>query len=108
MNTASFIRQSLETSRELALGLANDLRDSPLVQPTATGGNHALWILGHMTYRESTLQHCRFCTKPVRIQRLVKLDRILARHSRPENSAPMTTTAAVKPTSNVIAEGPLF
>jgi len=73
MNTASFIRQSLQTSRELALGLANDLRDAPLVQPSASGGNHALWILGHITYSESTLFDSFVLGKPNRCAEWAKV-----------------------------------
>jgi hypothetical protein len=28
------------------------MRDEPLTQPTQVGGNHPLWILGHLTYTQ--------------------------------------------------------
>ncbi len=52
MHATSFIRESLETSRETVLALLNDLRDEPLTS-VREGGNHALWILGHLVYVES-------------------------------------------------------
>ena len=55
MNTIEFIKQNLESSTGWAMGLINDMRDTPLTQPTAAGGNHPLWVLGHITYAESNL-----------------------------------------------------
>ena len=40
------------------MNLINDLKDEQLTQPTINGGNHALWILGHIAYSESSLTHC--------------------------------------------------
>ncbi len=58
MNTIEFIKTSIATSRGMTLNLINDLKNEPLAQPTVNGGNHALWILGHITYSESSLLHC--------------------------------------------------
>ncbi len=55
MNSIAFIQQSLEASKDWAFGLLTDLQDAPLAQPTAQGGNHMLWTLGHLVYSESTL-----------------------------------------------------
>ncbi|MGV6814368.1 MAG: DinB family protein [Phycisphaerales bacterium] len=57
MNTTTFIKSSLETSRGATLGLLMDLKDEPLAQPTVNGGNHALWILGHLVYSECSIMH---------------------------------------------------
>lgn len=57
MNTVDFIKSSLETSRGAVLGLIMDLKDDQLVEPTSKGGNHALWILGHLVYSESSVIH---------------------------------------------------
>ncbi len=57
MKTTEFIKTSLELSRGTVLEILNDLKDEPLVQPTARGGNHALWILGHLVYSESSIMH---------------------------------------------------
>lgn len=55
MNAIDFIRFSLESSRNWAMALINDLQDAPLVQPTTNGGNHPLWIVGHLACGESNL-----------------------------------------------------
>lgn len=33
--------------------LFEDMRDAPLTQPTGRGGNHPLWILGHLALNEA-------------------------------------------------------
>ncbi len=55
MNTTAFIRSSLELSKGSMMGLIMDLKDEPLARPTANGGNHALWILGHLVYSECSI-----------------------------------------------------
>lgn len=55
MKTTDYIRTSLETSKIFALSLLDDMKDAPLTQPTSKGGNHPLWILGHLTYSESNI-----------------------------------------------------
>lgn len=55
MNTIEFIRNGLESSRGWALGLLQDVQDAPLTFPTAAGGNHPLWVLGHLVYSEGWL-----------------------------------------------------
>ncbi len=55
MNTIDFIKSSIATSRNMTLGLIMDLKDEPLAQPTVNGGNHALWLLGHIAHSESSL-----------------------------------------------------
>ena len=57
MNTIDFIRMSMTASKEMSLALINDLKDEPLAQPTINGGNHAIWILGHLAYMESVMIH---------------------------------------------------
>ncbi len=55
MKTTDFIRHCLASSKRWALGLITDMKDAPLTQPTANGGNHPLWILGHLIRSESDL-----------------------------------------------------
>ena len=57
MNTLDFIRMSMTASKEMALPLIHDLKDEPFKQPTTNGGNHAIWILGHLAYMESVMIH---------------------------------------------------
>jgi len=55
MKTIDYIRIGLDTSKALTLGLLDDMKDAPLTPPTVNGGNHPLWILGHLTYSESNI-----------------------------------------------------
>jgi uncharacterized damage-inducible protein DinB len=55
MRTTQFIRQALDASAHNFLTLINDMRDAPLTFPTDAGGNHPLWILGHIAVAESKL-----------------------------------------------------
>jgi hypothetical protein len=45
----------LELSAGITLPLFEDVKDAPLTQPTAGGGNHPLWLLGHLTHGEGFL-----------------------------------------------------
>ena len=51
------IRTALEISDRAVVGLIEDMRDAPLTSPTPRGGNHPLWVLGHITYIEGNLPH---------------------------------------------------
>lgn len=55
MKTTDFIRAALETSSSATLGLIADMKNAPLTQPTSKGGNHPLWILGHLAYGEANI-----------------------------------------------------
>lgn len=66
MNTIEYIKLSLEISRGWAMGLIADMQEMPLVQPTAKGGNHPLWVLGHIVWAESNLLDCFIQGKPNR------------------------------------------
>lgn len=66
MDSIAFIKQSLKSSTKVAMELLIDLQDEPIAQPTTEGGNHALWILGHLTYSESTLFDSFILGKPNR------------------------------------------
>jgi hypothetical protein len=55
MNAVDFVKLSLENSRGWAMGLITDMKDSPMTQPTPNGGNHPLWVLGHVVRAESDL-----------------------------------------------------
>lgn len=66
MKTTDYIKMSLENGKGWALGLINDMRDSPMTQPTPNGGNHPLWVLGHITHGESNLLDVFILGKPNR------------------------------------------
>ncbi len=55
MTAIEYIRMSLENAKGWSLGLINDMKDAPLTQPTPNGGNHPLWVLGHIVRAESDL-----------------------------------------------------
>lgn len=55
MNTVDFIRTLLESSQGFALRLIEDMKEAPLTPPTSKGGNHSLWVLGHLVRSESDL-----------------------------------------------------
>ena len=53
MRTTDYIRMSLEMSADEAIRLIEQMKDIPLTFPTAKGGNHPLWILGHQAVSEA-------------------------------------------------------
>lgn len=55
MNATDFAKAALETSKTLVSGLITDMKDAPLTQPTKNGGNHPLWVLGHLAYSEANI-----------------------------------------------------
>jgi uncharacterized damage-inducible protein DinB len=56
MTAVEFIRMGMEFS-DRTLGLIDDMKDRPLTFPTTNGGNHPLWILGHMAYSQGAMLH---------------------------------------------------
>ena len=73
MTTIDFIKLSLENSKGWSMGLIDDMKDAPLAQPTANGGNHPLWILGHIVLGESNLLDGFILGKETRFPELVDL-----------------------------------
>jgi hypothetical protein len=58
MNTVEFIRTALDRSAGATLALIDDMKDQPLTFPTPKGGNHPLWVLGHLAHTEGeVIQH---------------------------------------------------
>jgi hypothetical protein len=56
MKTVDFIRMGLDRSVATTMPLIEDMKELPLTFPTPKGGNHPLWILGHLAYSEGQLQ----------------------------------------------------
>jgi hypothetical protein len=73
MNTIDFIKMSLGSSQGWAMGLIGDMKDAPLTQPTSNGGNHPLWVLGHITRAESDLLDGFILGQPNRFPELEEL-----------------------------------
>src|SRR4051812_1030963 len=40
--------------------LVADMRDKPLTQPTPVGGNHPVWVLGHVAFVEGSARNILF------------------------------------------------
>ena len=55
MTGVELIRAQLDTSYGITMPLIEDLSDQPLAQPSEKGGNHAWWVLGHLTFSEGDL-----------------------------------------------------
>ncbi len=52
MKALDLIRWALEFTEGGLLRIVADMRDKPLTQPTSFGGNHPLWVVGHLAYSE--------------------------------------------------------
>jgi hypothetical protein len=55
MKTVEFIRMALDMSARSTMALIEDMKEMPLTFPTPNGGNHPLWILGHMAWVEGNI-----------------------------------------------------
>ena len=53
MTATELIRAMISSSADQALALIDDMEDAPLTFPTAKGGNHPLWVLGHLAVTEA-------------------------------------------------------
>src|SRR5881227_1581023 len=60
MKAIDLIRKALMMSERSTMMLIEDMRDAPLTSPTSRGGNHPLWVLGHITFIEGNLPHVLF------------------------------------------------
>lgn len=70
MKATDFVKLSLENSKGWLFGLLDDIKDAPLTQPTANGGNHPLWVIGHLARSESDLLDGFILGKPNRFPEL--------------------------------------
>lgn len=70
MKATEFVRMALNNGKGWTLGLLNDMRDAPLTFPTPNGGNHPLWVLGHIVRAESDLLDGFILGKPNRFPEL--------------------------------------
>ena len=57
MNSIDTIRFALTLADQAFTLLVEDMRDAPLTRPTPRGGNHPLWVLGHITLVEASIPH---------------------------------------------------
>lgn len=55
MKTTDYVKSALEMTRNMTMELIVDMKDAALTAPTPRGGNHPLWILGHLAYSEANI-----------------------------------------------------
>lgn len=55
MTAKDTVVMSLETAKNWLMTLVSDVRNAPLAFPTAKGGNHPLWVVGHLALAEGSL-----------------------------------------------------
>jgi len=84
MNGIEMIVLSLEKAKGWLLGLVEDMKDTPVTFPTPKGGNHPLWVLGHVIHSEAGLV-ARFILG--KENPLAKWDSLFGRGSVPEADA---------------------
>lgn len=60
MKAIDVVRSALQFADQGTMSLVEDMRDAPLTQPTSRGGNHPLWVLGHITLIEGNIPHVIF------------------------------------------------
>ncbi|QDT54242.1 DinB superfamily protein [Caulifigura coniformis] len=72
MKALELIQWALEFTEAGLTRLVSDMRDRPLTQPTSAGGNHPLWVLGHLAYSEGFASEILF-GEPNPLQHWAKL-----------------------------------
>jgi len=55
MKGTEVVRKSLDGAKMWLLALVQDVKGTPLAAPTPRGGNHPLWVVGHLALAEATL-----------------------------------------------------
>lgn len=73
MDLKGFVKLSLADSHRFATMLINDIKDRPVQYPTPNGGNHPLWVLGHLAFSESFILDECLLGKSVRFPELSAL-----------------------------------
>ncbi|HYE17674.1 MAG TPA: DinB family protein [Tepidisphaeraceae bacterium] len=56
MQSIDLIRWALTMTGDGLSRLAGDLRPTPMVRPTSAGGNHPIWLLGHLCFIEGAVR----------------------------------------------------
>jgi hypothetical protein len=58
MKAVDLIRMALDLSAGMTLAMVEDMKDAPFTFPTPKGGNHPMWVLGHLAWSEGeAVQH---------------------------------------------------
>ena len=61
MKAIDLIRWAMQMTEEGTAALVADMRNAALTQPTSRGGNHPLWVLGHLAYLEGAIPTVLLC-----------------------------------------------
>ncbi len=60
MKSVEMLRKTLQISHQVFTSIVEDMQDAPLTFPTPRGGNHPLWVLGHIAFVEADVPHVLF------------------------------------------------
>ena len=60
MKAIDLIKNALAMGDGAMMMLLEDLRNAPMTFPTPRGGNHPLWVLGHITFVEASMPKVLF------------------------------------------------
>ena len=55
MKAIDAVRAALRMN-DISMRFIEDMRDAPLTQPMSAGGNHPLWVLGHLAHSEAAFR----------------------------------------------------
>jgi len=55
MQSKDLLKINLQACIGMILPMIEDMKDASLTFPTPKGGNHPLWVLGHLAYSEGSL-----------------------------------------------------
>lgn len=55
MDGTAVLKASLDMGQQWLMALVADVHDAPTTFPTPRGGNHPLWVLGHIAHSEASL-----------------------------------------------------
>lgn len=55
MQATDLLRSQIQLSKQMTTALLTDMLDAPMTFPTAKGGNHPVWVAGHLAYSEANL-----------------------------------------------------
>ena len=80
MTAIDALKTALHQSQGFFMALVNDMKSDPLRQPTAKGGNHTLWVVGHLTHSEAGIVSGFLLGEP---NPLAKWDYLFGQKSQP-------------------------
>ena len=82
MNGVAVLKAQLEMGRQWLMALMSDIQGAEVTAPTPNGGNHPLWVLGHVTHSEAGMVNGFVLGQP---NPLAKWDRLFGMGTQPVN-----------------------